>query len=283
MKIIADSGSTKCDWKIIDNKGLVTCAFYSQGLNPVFVSSKQLVGILQKVEELKPFQQQVNEVRFYGAACSSKERNSVIHEGLASFFNHAEIFVEHDLLAAALATCDNREGIACILGTGSNAGYFDGQKLYDENIALGYILGDEGSGSYFGKKLLADFIYGLLPKPVMAYMSEKYGINKEIIIEHVYYKPFPNVYLAGFAKVLSVFKEDPYIRNMIYNGFETFIKIHVERIPNYKDIPVHFVGSIAFIYQEILREVASNCGIQIGKIIKKPIDELVLYHANHQS
>jgi N-acetylglucosamine kinase-like BadF-type ATPase len=283
MKIIADSGSTKCDWKILDNKGEVVYSFFTRGLNPVFVTSGQLVVILQKVNELEEFRMHVDEVRFYGAACSSKDRNKVIHEGLASFFIKAEIFVEHDLLAAALATCEGREGIACILGTGSNAGYFDGVKLHDENIALGYILGDEGSGSYFGKKLLTGYIYGLLPKDVMKHMSEHYGLNKENIIEHVYYKPFPNVYLAGFAKVLSKFREDPFIRKIIYSGFEEFIVIHVERIPNYQNIDVHFVGSIAFIYKDILMQVANDREIRIGKVIKKPIDELVLLHLNHQS
>ena len=277
MLLVADSGSTKCDWKLVNNKREIVRTFHTKGYNPFFENARDIFDNLKLHEELDYIANDVTRLYYFGAGCSSPDRKMVVDTALRLFFRNADVVVEHDLLGAALATCDNQPGIACILGTGSNAGYFDGEKLHDDVHALGYLLGDEGSGSYFGKKLLADFLYNKLPPKIHQELQDRYQLTKEGIFYNVYKSPTPNIYLASFARFLSDNQDHYYVRTLVRQGLLEFIDIHVCRFDNFRNVPVHFVGSIAHFFHDILTDVADKKGLIMGKIVKEPIHNLTEY------
>jgi N-acetylglucosamine kinase-like BadF-type ATPase len=250
------------------------------GFNPFFHTTREMVDVLKDHAEMQEIADEVHHVKYFGAGCSSEKRKSIVHTAMQLTFRNADILVEHDMLGAALATCQGQPGIACILGTGSNAAYYDGEKLQDDVHALGYILGDEGSGSYLGKKLLADFLYEKLPLQMNTKLQQEYDLDKEVIFENVYHKPHPNVYLASFARFLSDNKDNYYIRRLVKQGLLEFLDIHVCRFDNYREVPVHFVGSIAYFFEDILRENCERRQIQMGKLMKQPVEGLVDYYLN---
>lgn len=278
MKLIADSGSTKADWVLIDEQGKTQGEYSTMGFNPFFHDAGTVQSALSENQGLNKIADQVENVFFYGAGCSSPERNQRIAEGLESVFKQADVSVDHDLTAAAYATAGNEECIACILGTGSNSCYFDGEYVHDDIPALGYILGDEGSGSYYGKKLLTAFLYKKLPKRIHENLRDGYKLTKESIFENVYMKPNANVYMASFAKFLSDNREDNFVQELITNGMLEFIAVHVCRFDNYRSLPVHFVGSIAHYFEDVLREVAQRRFVNVGQIIKQPVYSLAKHH-----
>lgn len=280
--LIADSGSTKCDWALVRD-GRAIENFYTAGFNPFFHREDFIVGELSRQEKMISIAGEIRKVFFYGAGCSSEERNTIIKEALQKVFRKAKITVEHDLAAAAYSVYEGEPCIAAIAGTGSNSCYFDGKKIQEEVPALGYILGDEGSGSYFGKILLKKFLYHQLPEKISKTLREEYGLNKEVIFENVYSKPNANVYLASFFKVSSAFKEDEFIRTMIAGGMKDFLENHVCCFKNFRTVKTHFVGSVGFYFEDILRQAASPLGISIGKVIKQPISGLVNYHLTYSS
>lgn len=274
MIIVADSGSTKADWLIYDN-GVVLGPFATMGFNPLFHDSDRVFTELSSNVELKSFQQKEGEIHFFGAGCSSASMNAVIEAGLKRFFPNTTVQVQHDLLASALATCGKEPGIACILGTGSNSCWFDGQNVHERNYGLGYVLGDEGSGSYFGKKLLTLFLYGRMPQELSDDFASRYGLNKDLIIDHVYKQAHANVWLASFTRFLTAHAEHEWIRELVRKGLDDFAELFICDYPLYREVPVHFVGSLSFLFREQLNEVAFQRGFQIGKVIKQPIEELM--------
>jgi len=277
MIIVADSGSTKCDWIIAD--GTKSVVAKTMGFNPFFHSTELINSEISENEEIAEYAKKIQAVYFYGAGCSSPERNQVVLNALKPIFTNAvEIVVDHDLTAAALATGGREPGIACILGTGSNSCYFDGKKVYDVVPALGYVLGDEGSGAYFGKILLREYLYNRLPTDIQEAFGNEHALSKENIFKAVYRDDNPNVYLASFMRFVSQRKDHPYLRDMMYKGLASFASAHITCFPEYKDVPVNFVGSIAHYFEDILKEVARNFRFQLGDIQKKPIHELVKYH-----
>lgn len=275
--LIADSGSTKCDWALI-KKGQQRINFQTAGFNPFFHQQDFIVRELKKNKGLMACSGETERIFFYGAGCSSKDRNRIIKESLKRVFRNAAIVVEHDLAAAAYAVYEGKPCIAAIAGTGSNSCFFDGKKIREEVPALGYVLGDEGSGSYFGKILLKKFLYHQLPPAISEILQRKYKLSKESIFENVYSKKGANVYLASFFRVIAEFKDEPFIREMIALGMWDFLQNHVCCFKEYKKVKTHFVGSVGFIFDDIIRETAQTMGISIGKIIKQPIDGLVDYH-----
>lgn len=278
MILIADSGSTKCDWLLIN--GDVNIETKTMGFNPFFHDSVLIKSELAKNSVLSENKLGIHSIFFYGAGCSSAERNNIVKKALQSFFNSAtNVVVDHDLTGAALAATGAQSGIACILGTGSNSCYFDGSKVYEEVPALGYILGDEGSGAYFGKILLSNFLYHKLPKELSNDLEKQHLLTKEEIFFKVYNSPNPNVYLASFMRFISGHGNHPYFQEMIYNGLLAFAKIHITCYKNYQTETVHFVGSIAYYFKSELQKVADDLGFTIGNIVKKPITALGDYHA----
>lgn len=276
MLLIADSGSTKADWLLYDGQK-VSGPLHTMGFNPFFHSTDFVYETMLKENDMALIRDKVTDVKFFGAGCSSSERNEIIAAGLRKFFRNAEVLVEHDLLASAVATCGDEQGIACIIGTGSNSCWFDGKEVHEKNYGLGYVLGDEGSGSYFGKKLLTYFLYHRLPADLYKDFEETYKLDKNSIIDKVYKEPNPNVWLASFTRFLSAHYEHPYIKDLIRQGMRDFCELYVCDYPNFKDVKVHFVGSVAFIFQRELHEIAIEKGFKIGKIIKQPIEDLMQY------
>lgn len=280
MIIIADSGSTKCDWIVINERGDVVNTPATMGFNPYFHSEAVIATAVKQNEDLSKYAEEVTHIYYYGAGCSSKELNGVVRRALKLIFEEAEIVVDHDLLGAAYATYDGSPGISCILGTGSNSCYFDGCNIREEVPALGYILGDEGSGSYFGKKLLSGYLYKQLPEQVLVDFKERYEVNMKEIVDNVYTKPNANVYLASFVRFISNYKSEPYFQEMLHNGMKEFLKTHVMCFPEHKEVKTHFVGSVAFYFNDAIESAAHELGIKVGNIVRKPIDNMVKFHLN---
>lgn len=275
MIVVADSGSTKCDWYLLTDSGDVFTK--TQGFNPMFHSSDLVEKTLLANEEITTYSQSVSSVYYYGAGCQNEVLCETIASALRAVFPNAAIHVDHDLTAAVHATCQGEPGISCILGTGSNSAYFDGEKVHSRVSGLGYILGDEGSGSYFGKKLISAYLYGHLPERLSKKLEDK-GLTKTIILENVYMKPNANVYLASYMKFVSQHQDDPYMNRMIYAGLADFIDLHIWNYPEYKQVPVHFVGSVAYYNKDILAKACENHRLQLGSIVQKPIIPLIEFH-----
>lgn len=283
MILVADSGSTKCDWILIDSQSNQHKT-NSMGFNPFFHDTDLVYSNLMENELFIEYRDQVSEVYFYGAGCSSEARNTIIANGLKRVFSCADtVLVDHDLKGAALATSQGDKGISCILGTGSNSCYFDGTDVIEKVPALGYILGDEGSGSYFGKILLSEWLYHRMPTELAEDFGKEYNLTKEGIFEAVHHKADPNVYLASFSPFMSKHIDHPYFKEMVYDGLDKFVNIHVLCYENYKDVPVHFVGSIAYYFKEVLQKVALKYSFTVGKIEKRPVEPLAQYHINKKN
>lgn len=280
MHFIVESGSTKSDWVLVDSKN--NQSFYStMGFNPYFHSSELIENELKKHVDILAVADEILGVYFYGAGCSSDEMNKIVEIGLQRIFKNASVLVNHDLLACAYATYSGKPGISCIIGTGSNSCLFDGEELSEVVPALGYILGDEGSGSYFGKQLLSNFLYHKLPANVEADFIATYKLDKDQIVNHVYREPNANVYIASFMPFIAKHKEEAFFSEMVYQGFKKFMEVHVCCYPNFEETEVHFVGSLSKIFEAELNQAASELGISITSIIQKPVSGLVNYHLNY--
>lgn len=274
MILIAESGSTKTNWLAADNT-----LYETIGLNPLFFSSDDIFEELMKHEMLAANRGNFTQVFFYGASCSSTERNEIVSRALHRFFTNATtIAVDHDLKAAAIATYSGVPGIACILGTGSNSCLYDGKNLTEVVPALGYVLGDEGSGAYFGKKLLALFLYHLLPEQTAAIISGKYGYTKEKIFDMVYKQPNANRKMAALTQVLSDSPDKEFVSEFVKKGFREFFQYHVCCYKNYQSYPVHFVGSLAHVFKNELADVAAEFGCRIGAIDRQPVYNMLQWH-----
>ncbi|MEX0813424.1 MAG: hypothetical protein WD048_14495 [Chitinophagales bacterium] len=278
MFLLAESGSTKADWLLI-SKGKVVKEFSTNGLSPLYHDTLSIGVELSKIEDIALFKNQILKIQFYGAWCSNKERNAIIEKGLSAFFRNAAVNVQHDLLASVYATCGDQPGISCILGTGSNACYYDGEKLDEGTPSLGYILGDEGGASQIGRDLIRLYFYDRIPKWLKLRIYKEFDLDREKLLDEVYLKPKnPNQYLAQFTRVLGDRQEDPFVQQLLKKSFNDFLDFHVLPFKKAKEVPVHFVGSIAFIFKNILLECLNEKGLQVGKVIRKPIYDLALYH-----
>lgn len=277
MKLIADGGSTKTDWRIL-HEGREYKQIQTTGFNPYLVTSEQIEEILWK--ELQPFidNNAISEVYYYGAGCSTPSKNMVIEHAFERVFTNADFYIEHDLLGAARASCGSSEGIACILGTGSNSCFYDGKIVTDHIFSLGYFFGDEGSGAYMGKQLLTSYLHNELPEDLVKTFRATQNLSNENILDAVYNKPAPSRFLASFSTFICDNRNHPFIDTLIRDNFRNFYKYQVSCYPRHKDVPVNFVGSVAYHYQDILHEIGEEFGITIGKVIQAPIDGLVDFH-----
>jgi len=276
MILIADSGSTKADW-IAGLNGSIHGTYHTKGFNPFFHDREFVLHELFNSQELTNIRNNISRVYFFGAGCSSPERNKIIAVALAEFFTRASIIVDHDMLGTALAVCEGKPGIACILGTGSNICYFDGKNISESRHGLGYVIGDEGSGSYYGKKLLAWYLYRILPDDIHQEFKRIYNLDKETIIRNIYLEPNPNVYLASFASFLSDHATHPFIEKLVYDGMNDFFSTNVLSYSESRKVPVHFVGSISWFFRDILHQVATQHGVIVGNIVRKPVTGLADY------
>lgn len=273
MLLVADSGSSKADW-ILTLSNTESIPFRTSGINPFFLSEKDIIKIFQNTPEIQPYTDKVKEIYFFGAGCSSPDRREHISNALTKVFKNAFISVDIDIVASIYATTGNSKGICCIIGTGSNITYFDGSKIHESKHGLGYILGDEGSGTWLGKQLITGYLYGKMPRELSDKFYSKYKIDKELIIKYVYQEASPNFYLASFAPFLSENIDHPFVVDILKNGFTEFIETNIKSYSDYKDKTCHFVGSIAYHFSDILSELCKSNEIKVGKILKHPIDEL---------
>ena len=277
MRLIADSGSTKVDWRAILEDGTVK-SISTEGINPVFQTKDYIVDIF-KTKLLPELGPDVKEIFFYGAGILSAELSQTLSDAFREVFPQSVCYAASDFLAAARALCGREAGIACILGTGGNTSFYDGNEIVKGVKAGGFILGDEASGGVLGKKLVSDFIKGLLPKEIEEEFVKRYDLDYPKIVAKVYKEPLPSRFLASFSPFINEFRAHPHIDNLLRTSFDEFITRNIYQY-DYKNYSVNLVGSVAYYYQDILKEVAEKRGVTIGKILKTPIEGLIEYHKN---
>jgi glucosamine kinase len=277
MILVADSGSSKTDW-LLAVPHQEPIEFKTGGLNPYFLTEKEMVKVLHdQGADLIKHAPDITEIYFFGAGCSSPDRHEIVSNALSHLFTKAFISVDSDLLGSAYATCGNEKGLCCVLGTGSNISFFDGAEVHSGKHGLGYILGDEGSGTWFGKALVTDFMYGRMPEDIHALFYDTYGLNKEILINNVYQKSGANSYLASFAKFLNEIRTTEYGEALLKNGFNEFIETNIKSYPQYHKYKCNFVGSIAYVFSDELKELCTANDVHVGKIIRQPIFDLLQF------
>ena len=274
--LIADSGSTKTEWVLLQggNKEY----FNSDGLNPYFRTHGQLSeaiksGVKKSISNIK-----VDKIFFYGSGSGSPSRKSILENAIRENFPDSEIQIESDLLGAAIACFGDKSGVACILGTGSNSCVYDGNQIVKNIPSLGFVFGDEGSGGYFGKRILNGYYYKTMPEDLRNALDETSDMTLEGILHKIYEEPQANRFVASFSKMLSDHKKHPYIINMVRKGFEAFAEKQLGYFEESKEKEIGFVGSIASVYKEILEEVLEEKGMNLSIVVRKPLENLVDYH-----
>ncbi len=281
MIFITDSGSTKCDWIGVDKHGnKLFEKERTKGLNPAILSPEELLLRIQESDVLQNHREKVKEVFFYGAGCGTEIPRKALEKVLQNYFINAKISVAEDTLAAIYATVNNHEpAVVCIMGTGSNCTYYNGNKIIQRVKSLGYILMDDASGNYYGKQLIRDFYYKKMPENLRVSFNEKYNLETDYIKNRLFKQPNPNVYLASFAEFMFLHKDETYITDLIKSGFRLFAENMIFQFKEeLKKVPVHFAGSIAFLSQDEIREVADEMGFKVGNFVKRPIEGLVHFH-----
>jgi N-acetylglucosamine kinase-like BadF-type ATPase len=276
IKLIADSGSTKTEWCLLKNNK--TTIFTSQGMSPYFVNAAQVESILQK--EVIPFLKKNNpdEIYFYGTGCKNPGNVKMFKKVFQKMFSDASVHVDHDLSGAAKALCGNEKGIACILGTGSNSCYYNGKRIVENSPGLGFILGDEGSGAYLGKKVVQHYLYHIFDDDLRARFDAKFVTTDAEILESVYKKPLPNRYLASFAIFLAENRGHYMIENIIEDGLNDFFYTHLISYRESSKLPVHFTGGIAYGFRDVIQQLCTGYDLQLGTILRSPMEGLVRYH-----
>ncbi len=279
MKLIADSGSTKTSWRIINSTGEII-SIETSGINPFFRSSNEIERELRK--DLLPHAKNVQEIQFYGAGIINSEKAAIVVHALKQMYGEIPVKAYSDVVGAARSVSGFEAGVICILGTGSNACYYDGRDVISGIPPLGFILGDEGSGAAMGKNLIGDYFKKVMPEKLRVKFQERFNVSKESVLERVYRNEKPNLFLAGFTIFLSENYNETYCREFVRQNLRSFIKRNVKSIEESSRLPIHFVGTVAFVFQDLLKEVLKEEGLLIGRIIKEPIDGLVEYHQTNK-
>lgn len=276
--LIADSGSTKTDW-VLCNNGNVTAHVKTQGLNPTIQSTEEILSVLEAelAGEIAP--DAPAKIYFYGAGCAYDLANSRMELAIKSIFTTKDIYINSDLLGAARALCGHEEGIACILGTGSNSCLYNGKDIAENTPSLGYILGDEGSGAHLGRQLVSDCIKKQLPKDIREKFMQQYNLDVASILEKVYHSPLPNRWLGSLTPFIIEHRKNADIRAMVTNCFTQFFKRNV-MVYRHSWLPIHIIGGIGISFSEEIKEAAESLGLSIGNIFESPIKGLINYHNN---
>ena len=274
--IIADSGATKCQWTLVlgNQKKTITTI----GISPYFLTTDQIVETIAKGFNKKVDTDIINAVYFYGTGLSNPLNVASIKKALKKVFPKADLDIQTDLVAVARATCQHSKGVACILGTGSNTGYFNGKKIVKNSPGLGYVLGDEGSGAYLGKKVLQYYLYKTFDEELMHAFESKYPINKDQILDANYKQPLPNRYMASFSEFLSEHRGHYMIENIIEDGINDFFFAHLNKLNESWLYPIHFAGSVAYIFRDVIKQLATAYELEIGTIVKSPMEGLIAFH-----
>ena len=282
MILITDGGSTKCDWILMDKTGNVVLKTRTKGLNPAVVPEENIKERILANEELQPFLNKITTVDFYGAGCGTKTPIQLLTNILSEIFSFAEISVNEDMIAAVYAAT-LEPGIVCILGTGSNSCYFDGKVIHNGIESLGYSLMDEASGNYFGKRLLRDYFYKKMPTQLAIDFEKRFNLDPDEIKNHLYKRHNPNMYLASFAEFIFTSKEvNGYFYKLISEGMLKFIEYRILCFKESQNVPIHFIGSIAHFSEDIIKECMKPYHLELGTIIRRPIDGLIEYYKTHK-
>ncbi len=277
VRLIADSGATKCEWCVLEN-GKKKKTIYTQGISPYFLSGPQIISLLEK--ELLPKLKNISiqEIYFYGTGLGNPNNVKIVKAVFKKLFPKSKTEVQNDLLAAARALCGKSKGIACILGTGANSCFYNGKKIVKNSPGLGYILGDEGSGAYLGKKVVQYYLYNTYDEELKARFEKRFMVTPMEILENVYKKPLANRYLASYAIFLAENRGHYMIENIIEDGLNDFFFTHLYKYRESWTHPIHFVGSIAFGFKDVLKELCSTYELELGRVLKAPMQGLIEYH-----
>ena len=279
MILVVDSGSTKTDWIAVDNAGKILFSTQTLGLNPQVLSSEILKERIVNNFDLYQNRDNVTNLYFYGAGCGVKSPQLRIRKVFEEIFTNCEIIIKEDTYAAVYATSKlNEKSIICILGTGSNCTYFDGKEIDQRVDSLGYVLMDEASGNFFGKQLIRSYYFNTMPKELALDFEKEYDLTPDTIKENLYRKENPNAYLATFTRFLIKNKENSLFQEIINNGLDRFINHQILQFDDAKEVPIHFIGSISFFLEGEIKSALSAKGLSMGRIVKRPIEELVKFH-----
>lgn len=281
MKLLVDSGSTKADWVAIDESGTVLFNTHTLGLNPEILEVSEIINRLNSSESILHHKKEVTHVFFYGAGCGTDRMKDFLKTVFSSYFPNATIAVYEDTYAAVYATADKGEkAIVSILGTGSNCSYFDGEILHQKVQSLGYIVMDDCSGNRFGRHLLRGYYFNKMPLALATEFEQTYDVDADVIKQNLYKEANPNAYLATFAGFLIKHKDTDYCQKIIFEEIESFVANNFLQFENYKEVPAHFIGSVAFYLRNEIKTVLDQYGITLGKVIQRPIDGLIQYHTH---
>jgi glucosamine kinase len=276
VTLLADSGATKAEWCLLQNGKKKT--LFTQGISPYFLTTEQIVGILQNELIVSLKNKTIDEVYYYGTGCANPENAKNVRKALLQVFKGAKVQVQTDLMGAARAVCGREKGIACILGTGSNSCFYNGKTIVKNSPGLGYVLGDEASGAYLGKKVVQYFLYNTFDEDLRARFDARYVTTPVEILDNVYKKPFPNRYLATFALFLAENRGHYMVENIIEDGLNDFFFQHLCKYAEVWKYPVSFVGSVAYGFRDVLKELCQSYEFELGTVLKNPMEGLVKYH-----
>ncbi len=277
MILIADGGSTKTEWRLINDSE--TSSYSCAGINPFFNSKKQIIDEI-KTLNLTEQKDSIKEVYFYGAGLTKGKAQEDLEDAFRSVFRNSRIYLNDDLTAAGRALFAEGSGIACILGTGSNSCLYINGKLKDKVPALGYILGDEGSGADIGKRFLNDLLKRKLSKDLSKDLINNEGLEMNKVLDRVYRERLPNRFLASMTKQVKKNLHHPEIRQIVLDSFNSFIEKNILGYSDYREMEIGFVGSVAWHFKDELEEVLTGHNLRFKKIIKQPVEDLVIYHRN---
>jgi N-acetylglucosamine kinase-like BadF-type ATPase len=277
-QLIADSGSTKTTWCVVSRDA--STELHTQGISPYFLTRDQILDILETevAPKLGVPATSIREVHYYGTGLGAPANRQMLTEVLETTFPAAGVFAGDDLLGAARALCGRDKGVACILGTGSNSCFYDGSQIVANNPGLGFILGDEGSGAVLGRKVIQYYLYHTFDEELSGAFDRKYQTTKSEILDKVYRKPFPNRYLASFSHFLNAYRGHFMIENILEDGLNDFFFTHVVKYPGCWEYPVHFTGGVAWAFRDVIASLCDSYELQLGHILKAPIEGLVAYH-----
>lgn len=281
MIAIVDGGSSKCDWVILENDGTEVLKTETIGFNPNIIKGELIAPELEKNQALTKFRDYLENIFFYGSGCGISENSLIVEREIQKVFTKAQIRVKEDLLAAAYAAYRGVPAIVCILGTGSNACYFDGENVKTELPSLGFLIGDEGSGSAMGKQLVRHYFMKKLPPDLHQQFTEIYQLNIDDLLKNMYHNPRANAYMADFTRFIVDRKTHPYFQNFIYKELKNFLEFQVMPYEECRQAEVNFIGSIAYFFEDTLRAAASDFHFKIGTVVQKPIESLVNYHREY--
>ena len=284
MRLIIDAGSTKMEWILLDGND-VKQRFYTEGFNPNYADRPYLDNMVSSLEtqNFASLQNEIQSIHYYGTGCGNEQNCKIVKEVFQHHFLNAEIHITHDLMAVCHAVLGHEKGIACILGTGSNSCLYDGENIVEKAVSLGYLVGDEGSGMHIGRAVVRAYFYGFIPEDLRQKFEAAYHLELKDFVQRLYHEGQPSKYLASFAKFAGENMDHPYIHDLVKDCFKTFVEAFILRYENCKSLKISFIGSVAFHFQDVLKESLMEYGLNLGEIMQTPAEGLIRYYQSLQA